>query len=118
MTNFKGGDGNRSTSRVVKQLIRLTFFVRSSTITFSQINSPLATGRSAILAPPDPVILQRELVVLAERVALPVLREQNPRQVRVAGEPDAAQVVGLALVPVGRLPQARHGRHLGQRTGL
>src|SRR3989442_990522 len=40
-------------------------------------------------------------VVLAEREALPVLRQQDPAKVRMALEHDAEHVVALALHPVG-----------------
>src|SRR4051812_28096153 len=66
----------------------------------------------------DAVILQRELVILAQRVPHPVLGQQNAAQVGVAGEPDAGQVVDLALVPVGTGPERHDRRHLGQFAGL
>src|SRR5262245_17968415 len=64
------------------------------------------------------VVLQRELVVLAQRVPHPVLGQENAAQVGVAGEPDAGQVVNLVLVPVGGPPDARHRRHLRQLARL
>src|SRR2546430_12721381 len=52
-----------------------------------------------------------EWVVLAQRMALPVVVEENPLQVRVAADLDAHQVPRLALVPIGRRPDLDHGRH-------
>src|SRR5437588_2945351 len=66
---------------------------------------------------PDSVILERELVILAERVPFPIVGKQDARQVRVAGEPDAGEIVNLALVPLGAAPDRRDRRHLGQRAG-
>ena len=43
------------------------------------------------LPSPDAVVFQRELVVLAQRMADPVLGQQDAAQVGVAGEPDAGQ---------------------------
>src|SRR5256886_10809211 len=56
-------------------------------------------------------------VVLAQWMAFPALRHQQPAQVRMAVEGDAEQVPGLAFVPVGRRPDIRQGRHvrLGHR---
>src|SRR4029453_13472598 len=56
-------------------------------------------------------LLIPERRVLAQRPALPVLGEQDAREVRMAGEADAVEVVGLALVPVGGGPHAADGRH-------
>src|SRR5262245_1112892 len=70
----------------------------------------------ALLPPPNPVVLQREFVVLPQGVPLPVLREEDSSQVRVAREHHAAQVKRLPLVPVGRGPDAAHGRYLGKLT--
>ena len=60
------------------------------------------------------MILQRHLVVLAERMADPILGAQDPSRIRMIGEPHAAQVVDLALVPVGRAVQPRQRRCLRQ----
>src|SRR5438552_4571277 len=46
-------------------------------------------------------------VVLAERIALPVLGEQDPPEVRMALEADAEHVVALALHPVGAAVEPR-----------
>src|SRR5579864_2924320 len=62
-------------------------------------------GTNAHCSPsPYSMILQRELVILAQRVALPVFVEKNAREVGMAREPDAAEVVDLALMPVGTGP--------------
>src|SRR5262245_52457001 len=66
------------------------------------------------LTPADSVVFQRKFVVFSQRMADPVLGEQDARQVGVAGEPDAGQVIDLAFVPVSGAPQRRDGRHLGQ----
>ena len=51
--------------------------------------------------------------VLAQRVAAPVVGEQDPAQVRVAAEGDAEEVEGLALVPVGHGPEPLDGVDAG-----
>ena len=58
----------------------------------------------------------RRVVVLAQRVALEALVAEDAPQVRVAGEAQAEHVVGLALEPVGGLPDRdQRGEH---RVGL
>src|SRR6266545_1121839 len=47
-------------------------------------------------------LLVAERRVLAQRPPFPVVGEQDARKVGVAGERDPVEVVGLALVPVGR----------------
>jgi hypothetical protein len=64
------------------------------------------------------VVFLRELVVFAERIAFPVVGAEDAEQVRVAGEVDAHEVVGFALVPVGNGPDVRDGRHLWKLAGL
>src|SRR5919206_3469435 len=71
-------------------------------------------GRSAIAT----LFLAREAdglaadrVVLAQRVPLPVVVHDDPRQVGVALDADAHQVPGLALVPVGGRPYLDDARH-------
>src|ERR1035438_6015498 len=50
----------------------------------------------------DPaVVLLKDTVVLAQRVALPFLRQQNPPHVRMAVELDTEHIEHLALQPVG-----------------
>ncbi len=44
-------------------------------------------------------------MLLAQRMALPGRRHENPRQVRMAVERDAEHVPHFALVPVGRRPE-------------
>ena len=53
------------------------------------------------------MVLAWEDVVLAERVADPVLGAEDAHQVRVAVVDDAEQVVALPLVPVGRAVERR-----------
>src|SRR5215472_645011 len=62
------------------------------------VSSPLVRGRYLGAAVLDRNAAQR--VVLALRVALPVVRHLDPGQRRVAVEDDAEQVPGLPLVPV------------------
>src|SRR5438067_7517210 len=52
-----------------------------------------------------------ERVVLAERMALPVLRHDDPAEIRVAVERDAEEVEDLPFLPVRGREQARHARH-------
>src|SRR2546430_1622841 len=66
-----------------------------------QVPHASAKRRETGLSPANPVVLQRELVVLPQRVPDPVFGQQDPRRVRVPHEPHPAQVVHLALVPVG-----------------
>src|SRR6185436_10574233 len=56
----------------------------------------------------DPVIALGNHVVLPQSMPLPVLGAQDPRQVVVTLEDHAHQVEGLALVPVGRVPDVLH----------
>src|SRR5689334_20128378 len=55
--------------------------------------------------------LAADRVVLAQRVPLPVVVHDDPREVRVALDADAHQVPGLALVPVGGRPDLDDARH-------
>ena len=56
------------------------------------------------------VVLLQDVVVLAQREALPLVRQQDALQVGMAGELDAEHVVDFALQPVGRGPDAHHAR--------
>src|SRR6185503_13633061 len=47
--------------------------------------------------------------VLAQRVSLPIVRQQNTTQIRMVVENDAKQIERLAFVPVRGLPDAGHG---------
>src|SRR5437588_222957 len=67
----------------------------------SGILRSLAAWNTQVLLHP-PVVLLEDPVVLAQREALPLLRQQNAPHVRVAGELDAEHVVDLALQPVRR----------------
>src|SRR3990172_5877893 len=63
---------------------------------------------------PDPVVLGRHLVVLAQRVSLPILGTENPLEVRVTRKPDPREVKHLPFVPVGPGPKVAHAGGLGQ----
>src|SRR5579872_4779750 len=67
-----------------------------------------------LLTPADSVVFQRKLVIFSQRVPHPIFRAQNSPQVRMAGEIDAHQIKGLALVPIGDGPHAGHAGNLGQ----
>src|SRR5437588_1115806 len=56
-------------------------------------------------------------VILAQRMAFPALRHQQPAQVRMAIELDPEKVPSFPFVPVGSRPDLRQGRHvrLGHR---
>src|SRR5215211_4184573 len=54
--------------------------------------------------------LAAERIVLAERVAFPVVRHQDPQEIRVPFDRDPEHVPSFALVPVGRRPDADHAR--------
>src|SRR5919199_4964635 len=55
--------------------------------------------------------LAADRVVLAQRVPLPVVVHEDPSEVGVALDPDAHQVPGLALVPVGGRPDLDDARY-------
>src|SRR5690242_9353173 len=71
---------------------------------------PMLIHISAIL-PPLPRL--PEFVVLAQRVADPVVGQQHAAQVGVARELHAHEVELLALEPVGAAPHEGGGGHLG-----
>src|SRR5450432_4394566 len=48
------------------------------------------------------IVLLKNTVILAQRVALPFFGQQNPRHVRMPRELDAEHVEHFALQPVGR----------------
>src|SRR5437773_2539291 len=80
------------------------------------ISSPQAPDASAsgvILFQRNPLVLVEELVVLPHRVARPVFRQEDAPQVGMVLEADAVHVIGLALVPVGRLVERDETRHDG-----
>src|SRR5687768_1906458 len=52
-------------------------------------------------------------VGLQEGVTLPVVRQKNAPQIRMAGEPDPEHVVRLAFHPVGAAENRRDRRALG-----
>src|SRR5258708_36780495 len=55
--------------------------------------------------------LAADRIILAQRVAFPVVLEQDANEVRVAVESDAHEVELLALVPVGGRPDGDDTRH-------
>src|SRR5256885_3291042 len=61
--------------------------------------------------------LAKRDVVLAQRKPLPGLRHEDAAQVRVAIEPDAQQVPGLAFVPVRGGPDRREAGDMWIRHG-
>src|ERR1700730_153487 len=61
------------------------------------------------LAPANTVILERKLVILPEGMTFPIVGEKDAAEGGVPGEPDAGEVVNLALVPV------RHVEERGER---
>src|SRR5271165_6780366 len=74
-----------------------------------------STRSTGISDPPgDAVVVARRAIILAQRIADPILRQEDPSQIGVTDEVDADQVEYLALVPIGRLPDRAQGRHLGQ----
>src|SRR6266496_3642691 len=69
-----------------------------------RVVEPLQLDERVLADVGDAVPAARLLVVLAQRVADPVVGQHDPAQVRVAREVHAEQVVDLALEPVGGLP--------------
>src|SRR6185369_7482148 len=80
-------------------------------ITIGQVTFAIASG--VMLFQRNALVLVRELVILPHRIPRPVLRQEDPAQVRMVRERDAVHVVGLALVPVGRLPDRDEAGHRG-----
>src|SRR5437763_7071623 len=66
--------------------------------------------RSFLVAEADGLAADR--IVLAQRVALPVLGHEEPLEVRVAIEDDPHQVELLALVPVAGRPHRDDARYV------
>src|SRR5713226_3923043 len=50
--------------------------------------------------------------ILAQRMALPIIRQEYATQVRMTIEDNAKQIVCFALVPVRSTPHARYGWHV------
>ena len=50
--------------------------------------------------------------ILAQRMALPIVRQENSSQIRMIVKNNSEQVVGFALVPVCRAPYACDCRHM------
>src|SRR5918992_3452602 len=57
---------------------------------------------------PDILIKLLNHIILAERMTLPIIGEEDPSQVRMPLEPNAEEVVRLSLVPVGCAPEQGH----------
>ena len=53
------------------------------------------------------MILQRELVIIPQRMPFPVVGEQDTRQLRMTGEAHAGEIVNLTLVPIRGGPDRR-----------
>src|SRR5262245_16508249 len=64
------------------------------------------------------VVFQWKLVIFSERMAGPILGQENAAQVGMAGKPDAGEVIDLALMPIGGLPEAGNARYFGQLARL
>src|SRR5580704_2559378 len=60
-----------------------------------------------VFAHPGLILLQN-VVILPQRIALPLFRQQQTLQVRMPFKNDAEHVVDLALQPIGRRPDAFH----------
>src|SRR5579862_6348150 len=73
-------------------------------------HSLLAAFDSEILANPRRV-LRKDVVILAQRVALPLVRKQNAFQIWMPGKDDAEHVEYFALHPICGKPNAAYGRH-------
>src|SRR5713226_9232458 len=69
---------------------------------------------AGLLTSANAMILQRILVILAQRITDPVLGQQDAPQIGMVGEPHAAQVVDLTLVPLGSSPYPGYRRQLRQ----
>src|SRR6266851_55228 len=89
----RGSLGNVSTFMLMKQLIKLTLCVRSSTITFSHTISPKATGCSSITESPSR-LRKRAFVHLLLR--LHFLDLQFHRFLAVAGQRDLLGMLDAA----------------------
>src|SRR5438874_556606 len=57
-------------------------------------------------------ILLDDVVVLAQGIPLPFVRQQDAREIGMPGENDPKHVKGFALQPIGRGPNARDARNL------
>ena len=68
------------------------------------------------IVPPD-FDEARHREVLAQRMPLEAVVGQDPAQVRMTGEQDAVEIVGLALVPVGGGEDRDQRRHGGAVVG-
>src|SRR5581483_5133671 len=58
------------------------------------------------------VLVDLDRIVLPERIAVPVLRHQQPPRIGVAVEDDAEEIPHLTLEPVRCRPDTAHRRHV------
>src|SRR5271168_3695010 len=65
---------------------------------------------SQVLAHPGRVLLQN-VVILAQRIAFPLVRQQDALQIRMPFENNSKHVEALALEPVRRRPHFADARH-------
>src|SRR5579862_5788659 len=70
----------------------------------------LAAFYSQILANPGFVLLQ-DVVILTQRISLPLIRQQNPLQIRMAFEADAKHIERFPLQPIRHRPHTHHTPH-------
>src|ERR1700747_1314649 len=63
-----------------------------------------------VFAHPGLILLQN-VVILPQRIALPLFRQQQTLQVRMALKDDAEHVVHFPLQPIGGRPDAFHSCH-------
>src|SRR6202007_2470081 len=77
---------------------------------FPRSKTLLPAFNPEILANPGGV-LPENVVILAERMALPLVGKQDALQIRVAGKNDAEHIENFALEPISRWP------NLGQACG-
>src|SRR5229473_4415660 len=82
-------------------------FVRASVIFYWAL---LPALDAQVFTHPGRVLFQN-IVILAQRMPFPLIRQQNALQIRMAFENDAEHVVALAFKPIGRGPDLDHARH-------
>src|SRR5712691_2407342 len=56
----------------------------------------------------DTVIKFLHLIVFQQRIAFPIVRQQNTSRIRMVLEAHAEQIVGFSLVPLGSVPDITH----------
>ena len=104
--------GEISTFLVSDSTMLLSAFVRSAVglDEFSHLKLPRLIGLGVditnIEVPTHPVILLiLERVLLAQRVSVPIRRQENAAQIGVMFEPYAEEILDLPLEPVGGPPK-------------